>query len=470
MDNGIVLSYLKRLGYRPPAGGHAMHLRQCLAWYRGYVSDFHDYAMRVGTARRTLTRYRLGMAKTICEDYATLLLNERVQIRAEGFEALAAILNRNAFWERGNRLVEWTMALGTGALVAFLDAQGMPAIDYIRGDLIFPLRWEGDHITECAFASRRVLGEGKDAAEGYYVQIHARAAGGYVIRNAFLDEAGAELPTPEGVAAETRPSPVPLFQIIRPNVVNALEPDCPMGMSVFGMAIDQLKAADLVFDSYVNEYVLGKKRVLVPQSLASIEMQQDGTMQPVFDPSDVLMYVYRQSPDGADDIRPLDMSLRAAEHEAGLQRMLDLLSKKCGLGTGRYRFDGGVARTATEVISEQSDLYQSVKRNEKPLERAICGLVNALSWLTGGAAQVQTTVAFDDSIIEDHGTAVERNIRLVQSGLKSKRRAMMDVMRLSEAEAERMLREIAQEEQGLPDIPPDAQRQNNTPDTVFLGS
>ena len=23
-----------------------------LGWYRGYVSDFHDYAMRVGAARR----------------------------------------------------------------------------------------------------------------------------------------------------------------------------------------------------------------------------------------------------------------------------------------------------------------------------------------------------------------------------------------------------------------------------------
>ena len=43
--------------------------------------------------------------------------------------------------------------------------------------------------------------------------------------------------------------------------------------------------------------------------------------------------------------------------------MIDLLSKKCGLGTGRYRFDGSAARTATEVISEQSDLYQSLKLN-----------------------------------------------------------------------------------------------------------
>lgn len=451
MDHGIIQNYLENLGFRTPPGAQAEAMRQYLNWYRGYVSDFHDYAMRVGTGRRTLTRYRLGMAKTICEDYASLLLNERVQIAAEGFEALPEILARNAFMERGNRLVEWTMALGTGAFVAFLDENGLATVDYIRGDLIFPLRWEGDHITECAFASRRVLGAGRDAVEGYYVQIHTREAGGYVIRNRYLDSGGLELPVPQGIAEATEPAPLPLFQIIRPNVVNAMEPDSPMGMSVFGMAIDQLKAADLVFDSYVNEFVLGKKRVMVPQSLASIEMQKDGSLQPVFDPSDVLIYVYQQTGDGAEDIKPLDMTLRAAEHEAGLQRMIDLLSKKCGLGTGRYRFEGTVARTATEVISEQSDLYQSLKRNEKPLERAIIGLVCALSWLTGGPADVKTAVTFDDSIIEDANAAAERTLKLVAAGLKSKKRAVMELLRCTEVDALQMLEEIEREKRGLSD-------------------
>ena len=473
MDNGTILTYLEKRGYRTPVGGHARYMQTYLGWYRGYVSDFHDYAMRVGAARRTLTRYHLGMAKTICEDYAALLLNERVRISADGFAQLPAILARNAFMERANRLVEWTMALGTGALVEYLDADGQPAIDYIRGDLIFPLRWEGDHITECAFASRRVLGDGGDTAEGYYVQIHAREGGGYVIRNVWLDAQGNELPTPAGVQAVCAPVPVPLFQIIRPNVVNALEPDSPMGMSVFGMAIDQLKAADLVFDSYVNEFVLGKKRVMVPQSLAAIQMQQDGAMQPVFDPSDVLIYVYQQSADGADDIKPLDMTLRAAEHEAGLQRMIDLRSKKCGLGTGRYRFDGSVARTATEVISEQSDLYQSLKRNEKPLERAIHGMVAALSWLCGGPGDIKTTVAFDDSVIEDVGAATERSLQLVAAGLKSKKRAVMEIMRVSEADAEQMLWEVEMEKlTGVyAPAPPEAEGvpARGEPEDAFLG-
>lgn len=81
MQNAVIVQYLEGMGFHSPAGSYAAHMDAWLGWYRGYVGDFHDYAMRVGTARRTLTRYRLGMAKTVCEDFATLLLNERVRIK-----------------------------------------------------------------------------------------------------------------------------------------------------------------------------------------------------------------------------------------------------------------------------------------------------------------------------------------------------------------------------------------------------
>ena len=136
---------------------------------------FHQYTVTVNSTTRQLKRYTLGMAKTVCEDYATLLLNERVKITAKGFDALPGILTDNAFYDRCNRLVELTMALGTGALVEFLSAEGKPIIDYIRGDMIFPLSWDGDRITECAFGSRTVFGSGKTAKPGYYLQIHTKA-------------------------------------------------------------------------------------------------------------------------------------------------------------------------------------------------------------------------------------------------------------------------------------------------------
>ena len=449
-DNGNMIErWLEKEGYRLIDKDYRQYIQTARGWFEGYCADFHDYRIRVQKVQKKLKRYSLGAAKMVCEDYATLLLNEKVQIIADGFASLPDLLRDNRFYERGNRLVEWAFALGTGAMVEFLDAEGKPTIDYIRGDLIYPLNWDGDNITECAFGSRRVLGAKKDAGEGYYVQVHERREGAYYIRNVWLDKDGKEMATPEGVQPESGPFPVPLFQIIRPNTVNSLDPDSPMGMSIYGAAIDQLKAVDLVYDSYVNEFQLGKKRLMVPMSFTQQALQDDNTYQPIFDPNDLIYNVYQVGDSATDKITPVDMELRAEAHEQGLQRMLDLLSKRCGLGTSRYRFDGagqGAAKTATEVISEDSDLYQSVKRHEKPLERAIIGMVRALSLLSGGSPDLKVSVEFDDSIFEDTGTTIARNIQLVTAGLKSKKAAIMEIAGCDEKEAEKRLKEIASEQ------------------------
>jgi A118 family predicted phage portal protein len=98
------------------------------------------------------------------------------------------------------------------------------------------------------------------------------------------------------------------------------------------------------------------------------------------------------------------------------------------------------------VISEASDLYQRIKRHEKPLERAIIGMVRALSLLSGGSPDLNVTVEFDDSIFEDTGTTIARNIQMVNAGLKSKKAAIMEIAGCDEKEAEKRLQEISAEQ------------------------
>ena len=62
--------------------------------------------------------------------------------------------------------------------------------------------------------------------------------------------------------------------------------------------------------------------------------------------------------------------------------MLNLLSKKCGLGNDRYQFEAGGVKTATEVISEKSDLYQNLRKHELLLGPAIVDMVKALPFWT----------------------------------------------------------------------------------------
>ena len=103
------------------------------------------------------------------EDWANLLLNERVTINAGDYnERLAEILKDNNFQKQGNQLIEKAFALGTGAFVEYLDADKQVIIDYIRADMIYPLSWDNGDITECAFGTQRT----RCGEKAIYLQIH----------------------------------------------------------------------------------------------------------------------------------------------------------------------------------------------------------------------------------------------------------------------------------------------------------
>ena len=445
----MIQKWLKAQGYTLPSDAMRGKQKLWLDWYRGFVSDVHRYWVYNGQRHENCTRRTLGMAKVVCEDFGSLLVNEHVQITADGFDELPDILEENEFYTRMNRLAELTMALGTGAIVEFNGEDGHPVIDYIRADMIYPLSWDNDRIIECAFASQKVMTISDKPETVYYVQLHHKDGDGWRIKNALLNKSGDEIALPDGMQEESPVSPVPLFQIVRPNTINTADFDSPLGAAVFADALEQLADCDIVWDSYINEFILGKKRLMVPMSLAKLMLHKDvdgnERLDPIFDPHDALFYVYEADTESAQKPIELDMNLRTDAHEQGLQRCIDTLSKKCGLGVGRYRFDQEGVKTATEVISAKSDLYQSLKRHEKTFGDAIVGMVKALAFLTGHSYEVEATVQFDDSIIEDANATLDRCIKRVTNGLMSKLQAIMEIDGVEEAEAKKRLKEIVNE-------------------------
>lgn len=461
MEKITIPQYLTGLGYSPPVEETYRHIAGWMEWYQNDVEKFHSYKIYDGLLLRKEKRFRIGMAKKICEDWANLILNEKVSIKAGEYEErLNEILDANNFRVRGNQLIEMAFALGTGALVEYLSSDGSIVIDYVRADMIYPLSYDNGDVTECAFGSYRNY----NGKESIYLQIHrfgkqeeGEMPGEYYLENRYVDiNSGISLDLPEDMQPliQTR-SERPLFQIIVPNMVNNIDLDSPMGISVFANAVDQVKSCDVVYDSYINEFVLGRKRILVPVSMAKVMMEasKDNSNQkveipaPEFDPSETVFY--QMPADRGSDLKltEVDMTIRAADHELGIQRALDLCSFKCGLGTRRYQFTGSGVKTATEVISDKSDLYQNLKKNELPVKAAIIHMAQAVAFLDGKSPDLEVTVDFDDSIIEDTNTTIDRNTKLVQAGLRSKLSAIMEINKCSEEEARKELEKIAEDSQ-----------------------
>ena len=438
---------LTGLGYNPPLDITYNRIYEWMAWYSGVVNDFHKYFVYNGLQQVPCQRHTLGMAKKVCEDWANLLLNEKVEIVTSSKKMdkqLKKVLQSNNYRVRANQLVELSFALGTGAFVEYKDINGKVLIDYIRAEMIFPLSWENGEIRECAFGSSRV--DGKE--EYIYVQIHrlgrediGEDASSYYIENLYytLDGRSKEGKTDRTVCTG---SDKPLFQIIKPNICNNIDLDSPMGISVYANAIDQLKGCDLTYDSYINEFVLGKKRIIVPMSMAKIEMgrpdQKGHVIRPVFDPNDTIFYALpgEVNGNGNQKISENNMEIRAEQHELGIQRMLDSLSLKVGMGNSRYKYVSGSVKTATEVISEKSDLYQNLCKNKLILDTALRNMVGTIFFLLGSKVDIDKIgINFDDSIITDKQSEMKNDLQLVTAGIMQKWEFRVKYFRETEAQA-----------------------------------
>lgn len=385
-------------------------------WYSGYVRKFHSYLQYNGKKRIKRKRHSLCMAKKVCEDWANLLLNEKLVV-ATSDEALTKkvrkILDDNNFRVRANRLCELSFAFGTGAFCEYLDGNGNVKIDYLQADMIYPLSVDNERITECAFCSKKVIG-GKKCV---YIQAHRLINGKYVVLNRLFDENTTQsVPLPDGVREEYETgSSLPLFQIISPNIINNTDTFSPMGISIYANAISALEGTDLIYDSYLNEFRLGKKRVYIPVSLTQIVKEEEGISQPIFDDNDTEFYALPD--DACEKMSETEFDIRSSEHTEGINTALDILSDRCGLGTGRYVYKSGGVKTATEVVSENSALYQNLSKHKLILSAAIIGLVRAILYLEGKNADVDIKVDFDDSIIHDTAAEFSRNLQLVSAGL-----------------------------------------------------
>lgn len=410
------------------------------SWYEGEVKSFHMYKVFNGQKQVQCRRYTMGMAKKVSEDWANLLMNEKVKITLEGKteqEFFDSVCKENNFLVKASEMQEAKSAMGTVAYVPRIvgamvnpetgfvsgDADSIK-LDYCTAEYIFPLSWENGKVIECAFATSKTIGNGKYL----YLQIHKLGKNReYVIENVLYRDQNGNL---SDVDASTVPGfenipPVVRtgsrkrqFVIDRLNIANNVDISIPMGISVYANAIDQLKGVDIAYDSYVNEFVLGKKRIMVkPEATKDI----DG--EPVFDPNDTVYYVLPEDSQNGNVIDQVDMTLRTAEHNAGLQDMLNALSSKCGFGENHYKFDNSNIPTATQVISENSSMFHTIKKHEIILEDVLielCRIILRLGNTYMGAAlneDVEISIDFDDSIIEDKATDFNRDMQMVSAGI-----------------------------------------------------
>ena len=447
-------------------------------WYKGHVDKFHKYKVYSGKKKLNMERKTLNLPLKVCQRWADLLLNEKVEINASDEYTqlkLNHLLKQVNFGVRGNNLLETAFAMGGGFLIQYWDGE-KTSQKYITQEFMYPITFDSGRLTEAAFSSQKTI----DGKTYVYLETHLKdpVTGAYVIDNALL-KSNNEKYGDGGGLIEVDPSfyeehgiipkwetgsLTPLFQRIAPNVANRDDFNSPWGTSVFSGAVDIFASCDAIYDSFYKEFLLGKKRIFVTDGVANINYVKNGDnveQVEVFDPNDEVFYRIPEMDEGVPPIQPVEMALRVGDHSAALQTQLNLLSQAVGFGSEGFKWEAGGVATATQIISQNGEMFRTLKKHETLLESSIIDMAKGLLYVEamfGGDTQIkldaEITVDFDDSIIEDTAETKRQAMMELNVGLISKAEYYRQVYKLGELQAlefeQKMLAEIAAEMAAIP--------------------
>ena len=463
--------------------------------YRGYYKPWHRIsAPTVKDALHERDLERMDTAKAICAELAGLIWNEQCEISVSQEtgkdqlldEFVHDVLMKNGFWTKMQEHIEQVLALGGGAIKVWyeekLDGEGnvIPNSGNIRlgfcmADQFVPTAWDNTQVTDGVFISRQ-------AKDGYYytrLEWHKWDGLTYWISNeAYRSEykqnsakepqdiLGFRYPLSAVYPFLDEQTPLQglstsLFAYYRPAIANNLDDDSPLGVSIYANALSTLKALDICYDSFVQEFRLGRKRIIVPaQCLRTVQDPVTKEYRRFFDATDEAYVALKSDDTDALKIQDNTVSLRVGEHEQAINALLSILCLQVGFSAGTFTFDRAQGlKTATEVISENSKTYKTIKGNQLQVKNAITQVIDAIvqvaslydvhwngtSIRTLSALGWETKVVFDDSILQDRQTNINEGILLANNGLMSKKRFLMEKLGYTEEEAAQELKEIKQE-------------------------
>ena len=397
---------------------------------------------------------KLNTAKVLCDCFSDLTFSEQVEITIDNETYQKYIdkqLNVNGFWKKIPDLLSIAYALG-GCCVKVFAENGKPRIDYIHADKFIPAGWNGAGIFDGIFSAVTV-------SSGKYYTLIERQSVGKAEYKLFKSDTGGSLGSETQLSELYGSLPptvdycgtVPMFSYFKPAVSNNAEYDVPLGMSIYANSLDTLKALDVAFDSFSREFILGKKRIIIPAACVRTVTNTDGEFVRYFDANDEAFVALNMEDTENFKITDNTIELRVEEHVAAINALLNILCFQVGLSAGTLSFDAvqGV-KTATEVVSQDSKTQRTIKSNKNLLTEMIEGLIHSLIalgvWLGDLTKKGYTvTVGWQDNVVIDDNTMIDNTIKLYSAGLIDLERAIAKVNKCDEKTAAEIAEKVKAE-------------------------
>lgn len=347
--------------------------------------------------------------------------------------------------------VETACALGGCAFKPYVQGDHI-VVDVVQEDCFFPTTFDtSGHMTGAIFTeqikrrnaiyTRLEHHEFKDGTEAITNKAFVSATSAQLGREISLTE----VPEWADISPDARIDNLtrPLFAYFRVPTANRVDRHSPLGASVYALAVDTIRDADVQYGSLLWEYRGGELAIDV--DAAAIRQDPDGTLRMEERDRRLYRHLLNGNPNMWNTFSP---ALRDASYLNGLDAILRRIEFQCGLAYGTISNPQSVEKTAEEVRASKQRSYATVRLIQEALQDAIEGLFYAMdvyATLYGLAPAGAYELAFDwdDSIVNDPAARKQQFWQYVEAGRFPFDRYLVEFEGYSEDEAAAIAAEAA---------------------------
>lgn len=408
----------------------------------------------------------LPVGRTAAKKIASLVFNEQAEIKLDDEQAdkfIKAQLQNDRFTKNFERYLESCLALGGLAMRPYVDDDRV-RVSFIQAPVFLPLQSNTQDVSSAAIVTKTIKAEGNK--ERYYtlIEFHEWNKDGYTITNELYKSDNqnvvgsrvllSELYEDLEEVVELNGLSRPLFTYLKTPGMNNKDINSPLGLSIFDNAKTTIDFLNTTYDEFMWEVKMGQRRVAVPSQMIKTEYNQDGDNVVVKREFEAGYNVYEQFDSGDIDkgigITDLTTPIRSDDYIKAINKGLSLFEMQIGVSAGMFSFDGKSMKTATEIVSENSDTYQMrnsivslVEQSLKELIISMLELAKAYKLYSGNIPEMdKISVNLDDGVFTDRNAELDYWIKVVNAGFGTDVMAIEKVLNVTPEKAKKIKAEI----------------------------
>lgn len=395
--------------------------------------------------------HSLGLGPAIAREFSRLVTMESTLTCTGSDRADWLLAQARPLLDALPAHVETACALGGCVFKPYVQGDHI-AVDVVQEDCFFPTTFDTSGRMTGAIFTDQIKRRNTiyTRLEHHEFQNGTETVRNLVFASSTTAQLGREIPLTEvpewaDLAPEARIDHLtrPLFAYFRVPTANRTDRHSPLGASVYALAVEAIRDADIQYGSLLWEYKGGELAIDV--DAMAIRQEPDGALQMAARDKRLYRHIVNGNIQLWNTFAP---ALRDASYLNGLDAMLRRIEFQCGLAYGTISNPQSVEKTAEEVRASKQRTYATVRLIQQALQAALEDLFCAMdvyATLYGLATAGAYTLAFDwdDSIVNDPAARKQQFWQYVEAGRFPFARYLVEFEGYSEDEAAAIAAEAA---------------------------